>query len=48
MFEGERNPGDGSRNPIERKLKRALFNTKVKLTQNVFTESRTVEKIRRF
>ena len=48
MFEGERNPGDGSRNPIERKIKRALFNAKVKLTQNQFAESRTVERLRRF
>lgn len=47
MFEGERNPGDGSRNPLDRKFRRALFNIKVKFTQDQFKDSRTVEKIRR-
>jgi len=48
MFEGERNSGDGSRNPLGRKVKRFLYNLRVKVTQDKFVDSRTVEKIRKF
>lgn len=47
MCESAKNPGDGSRNPLDRKFRRALFNIRVALTQNKFTESRTVERIRK-
>lgn len=46
-YEGQSNPGDGSKNPIERKVKRALFNAKVKITQNQLTDAFTVEKLKK-
>lgn len=47
MCVGEKNPGDGRRNPPERKLKRFFFNLWVKLTQNQFHDSRRVEGIKK-
>ena len=47
MYEGSKNPGDGSAHPIKKKLKRALYNAKVSLTQDKFSEARSIEKIGR-
>lgn len=47
ISEGAKNPGDGSRNPLERKFRRMLFNLRVKLTQDQFVDSRRIESIKK-
>lgn len=47
MFEGERNPGDGSRHPVKKKLKKWLYNKKVDLLRDKDGELDSVKKVGR-
>ena len=48
VSDGSKNPGDGGRNPPERKIKRFFYNIWVKITQNIHNDSRRIEGIRKF
>jgi len=47
MYEGSRNPGNGSRLPLGKKLKKWAYNIKVSLTRNQDEEVSSVGKVRR-
>ena len=47
VFEGERNPGDGSRHPLGKKIKRAIFNLKAGLSSNKAETNETIHHISR-
>jgi hypothetical protein len=46
-YNGDSNPGDGSRLPLKKKLKKALYNLKVKLTSNKEDELESVRHVGR-
>jgi len=47
VFEGVSNPGDGSRHPISKKLKKWAYNMKVGLFRNEVEELSSVSKVGR-
>ena len=47
MYEGSKNPGDGSRLPLGKKLKKWAYNIKVSMTRDKDGEESSVDKVGR-
>ena len=47
VYEGERNPGDGSSLPLTKRIKKKLYNLKVSLTRDKDAEGHSVHQFGR-